>query len=43
MPNGAYTMMIELLSREKLILLNKILKYPLAIAEKDFFYQLYQK
>lgn len=29
--------MIELLNREKLILLNKQLKYPLAIAEKDYF------
>lgn len=30
-------MMIELLSREELILRNKVLKYPLAIAEKDYF------
>lgn len=30
-------MMIELLDRGKLILLNKKLKYPLAIAEKDYF------
>ncbi len=30
-------MMIELLNRQELILLNKNLKYPLAIAEKDYF------
>lgn len=43
MPNGAYTMMIELLNREKLILLNKTLKYPLAIAEKDYFLAIVSK
>ncbi|MDO9399766.1 MAG: nucleotidyl transferase AbiEii/AbiGii toxin family protein [bacterium] len=36
-------MMIELLNREKLILLNKKLKYPLAIAEKDYFLALVSK
>ncbi|MFH1412947.1 MAG: hypothetical protein ABIG10_02875 [bacterium] len=30
-------MMIELLNSEELILFNKKLKYPLAIAEKDYF------
>ncbi|MBI4653073.1 nucleotidyl transferase AbiEii/AbiGii toxin family protein [Candidatus Kuenenbacteria bacterium] len=35
--------MIELLNREKLILLNKKLKYPLAIAEKDYFLALISK
>jgi predicted nucleotidyltransferase component of viral defense system len=29
--------MIELLNREQLVLYNKKLKYPLAIAEKDYF------
>lgn len=36
-------MMIELLSREELVLLNKKLKYPLAIAEKDYFLALVSK
>ncbi|MFH1565015.1 MAG: nucleotidyl transferase AbiEii/AbiGii toxin family protein [bacterium] len=36
-------MMIELLSKEELILLNKKLKYPLAIAEKDYFLALISK
>lgn len=35
--------MIELLSREELVLLNKKLKYPLAIAEKDYFLALVSK
>ena len=35
--NGVCTMMIELLNREQLVLYNKKLKYPLAIAEKDYF------
>ena len=43
MLNGVYIMMIELLNREKLILLNKKLKYPLAIAEKDYFLTLVSK
>ena len=30
-------MMIELLDKSQLVLMNKILKYPLAIAEKDYF------
>jgi len=30
-------MIIELLSKAELILYNKRLKYPLAIAEKDYF------
>jgi len=37
MLNGAYIMMIELLNRQELVLLNKKLKYPLAVAEKDYF------
>ncbi|MFH1838359.1 MAG: nucleotidyl transferase AbiEii/AbiGii toxin family protein [Candidatus Kuenenbacteria bacterium] len=36
-------MMIELLNRAVLILLNKKLKYPLAIAEKDYFLALVSK
>jgi uncharacterized protein len=36
-------MMIELLNRGKLALLNKKLKYPLAIAEKDYFLALVSK
>jgi predicted nucleotidyltransferase component of viral defense system len=36
MPSGDYTMMIEFLNKEELILSNKILKYPLVIAEKDY-------
>jgi len=36
-------MMIELLSRAELVLLNKKLKYPLAIAEKDYFLALVSK
>jgi uncharacterized protein len=43
MPNGAYIMMIELLSREELVLLNKKLKYPLANAEKDYFLAIVSK
>ncbi len=43
MPNGVYTMIIELLSREELVLRNKILKYPLAVAEKDYFLALVSK
>jgi predicted nucleotidyltransferase component of viral defense system len=35
--------MIELLNKEKLILLNKNLKYPLAIAEKDYFLAIVSK
>lgn len=37
MQNGEYTTMIELLNKEELVLLNKKIKYPLAIAEKDYF------
>lgn len=37
MPNGEYIMMIELLDKPTLSLLNRQLKYPLAIAEKDYF------
>ncbi|OGI23470.1 MAG: hypothetical protein A3E91_01640 [Candidatus Moranbacteria bacterium RIFCSPHIGHO2_12_FULL_40_10] len=36
-------MMIELLNRQELILLNKKLKYPLAIAEKDYFLAIVSK
>lgn len=36
-------MIIELLSRGELVLLNKQLKYPLAIAEKDYFLALISK
>lgn len=43
MPDGVYIMMIELLDKEKLILLNKTLKYPLAIAEKDYFLAIISK
>ncbi|MFA5248321.1 MAG: nucleotidyl transferase AbiEii/AbiGii toxin family protein [Patescibacteria group bacterium] len=35
--------MIELLNKEELILLNKKLKYPLAIAEKDYFLAIVSK
>ena len=37
MPSGAYIMMIELLDKTTLLLRNKKLKYPLAVAEKDYF------
>lgn len=38
MPNGAFIMIIELLSKQELQVLNKHgFKYPLAIAEKDYF------
>ncbi len=43
MPNGDYIMMIEFLNKEELILRNKIIKYPLAIAEKDYFLALISK
>jgi uncharacterized protein len=43
MPSGAYIMIIELLNKGELILLNKKLKYPLAIAEKDYFLALTSK
>jgi len=43
MPNGAYIMMIELLNKSELVLRNKKLKYPLAIAEKDYFLALVSK
>ncbi|MFA6514537.1 MAG: nucleotidyl transferase AbiEii/AbiGii toxin family protein [Patescibacteria group bacterium] len=36
-------MMIELLDRTELALINKVLKYPLAIAEKDYFLALTSK
>lgn len=36
-------MMIELLDRSKLILLNKALQYPLAVAEKDYFLAIVSK
>lgn len=36
-------MMIELLSRADLVLLNKKLKYPLAVAEKDYFLAIISK
>ena len=35
--------MIELLNRQELVLLNKKLKYPLAIAEKDYFLAIVSK
>lgn len=37
MQNGASTMIIELLDKSALVLLNKTFKYPLAVAEKDYF------
>jgi predicted nucleotidyltransferase component of viral defense system len=37
MPNGVFIMIIELLDKATLSLLNRQLKYPLAIAEKDYF------
>ncbi len=37
MPNGEYTMIIELLDRMELSIRNRKLNYPLAIAEKDYF------
>ncbi len=37
MPNGEYITMIELLNKQELVLFNKTLKYPLAVAEKDYF------
>ena len=43
MPNGGFTMMIELLDRSILVLLNKKIKYPLSIAEKDYFLALILK
>ena len=43
MPNGEYIMMIEFLNKEDLILRNKIAKYPLAIAEKDYFLAIVSK
>lgn len=43
MPNGAYIMMIELLDKSALLLINKKLKYPLAVAEKDYFLALVSK
>jgi predicted nucleotidyltransferase component of viral defense system len=43
MPSGEFIMMIELLDRAELALINKILKYPLAIAEKDYFLALTSK
>ncbi len=36
-------MMIELLDKSKLVLSNRILKYPLAIAEKDYFLAIVSK
>lgn len=36
MLNGDYIMIIELLDKSTLVLMNKALKYPLAIAEKDY-------
>ena len=35
--------MVELLSKEKLVIYNKVIKYPLAIAEKDYFLALVSK
>lgn len=43
MPNGDYIMMIELLNKEELMAYNKIIKYPLAVAEKDYFLALISK
>ena len=43
MPSGACIMMIELLDKAALLLINKKLKYPLAIAEKDYFLTLVSK
>jgi predicted nucleotidyltransferase component of viral defense system len=37
MRNGGFTMMIKLLDKAVLSILNRKLKYPLAIAEKDYF------
>lgn len=37
MPNGEFIMIIELLDKATLSLLNRQLRYPLAIAEKDYF------
>ncbi len=37
MPNGVFTMILKLLDKATLSLLNRHLKYPLAIAEKDYF------
>ena len=37
MLSGEFTMIIELLDKVTLTLLNRQLKYPLAIAEKDYF------
>lgn len=38
MPNGEFTMKIDLLSRAQLSIINKNgLRYPLAVAEKDYF------
>lgn len=43
MLNGACIMMIELLDKSTLVLMNKKLKYPLAVAEKDYFLTLVSK
>src|SRR3989338_11691199 len=43
MLSGAYTMMIELLDKSTLILINKKLEYPLAVAEKDYFLAIVSK
>jgi predicted nucleotidyltransferase component of viral defense system len=43
MPNGDYIMMIEILNREELVSYNKTVKYPLAIAEKDYFLAIVSK
>ena len=43
MPNGDCIMMIDILNREELIFYNKTIKYPLAIAEKDYFLAIISK
>jgi predicted nucleotidyltransferase component of viral defense system len=43
MPNGVCIMMIELLDKSDLLIVNKILKYPLMIAEKDYFLAIVSK
>lgn len=43
MPNGDFTMTIELLDKSHLLLINKTLKYPLMVTEKDYFLALVSK
>jgi predicted nucleotidyltransferase component of viral defense system len=37
MPNGGFIMMIKLLDKASLSIINRKLKYPLGVAEKDYF------